>query len=172
MKQKGTMAKSKKTAATKIVSGSKAHSMESMDYWRDQARGLLPEEKSDKLIGIVATWAKLQAGLLIQSWKDVRDFSDDNEVIAIAFSVKVDQSKTPPTVKIKMSYNEPHTWNAESEVPDENQKELPGVIDLEPKHVVTLFDPDDATRARRLYDKMGDQAQALVVEENVAEVTV
>ena len=142
------MAKSKNTAAAKIVSGSKAHSMESMDYWRDQARGLLPEEKSDKLIGIVATWAKLQAGLLIQSWKDVRDFSEDNEGIAIAFSIKVDQSKAPPTVKLKMSYNEPHTWNAESEVPDENQQELPGVIELEPKPVVTLFDSDDGQSTR------------------------
>src|ERR1017187_261569 len=148
MKQKGTMAKSKKMAAAKVMPAPQAHPTASMDYWWDQARGLLPDEKSDKLIGIVATWAKLQAGLLIQSWKDVRDFSEDNEGIAIAFSIKVDQSKAPPTVKLKMSYNEPHTWNAESEVPDENQQELPGVIELEPKHVVTLFDPDDEQPTR------------------------
>jgi hypothetical protein len=135
----------KKTkAATKTAKTPKAppavHPMESMEYWRDQVKGLLPDERDDWKIGSLATWLKLQAGVLIDSWPDVKRFADDNEGIALSFAVKIDQSKTPPVVKLAMAYSEPHKWNAESEVPSSDQAELPGItaeapVEDEPEHV-------------------------------------
>jgi hypothetical protein len=119
------MSKAKKKTVTEL----EQHPMEGMNYWREQVRGLLPEERDQWKIGILATTLKLQAGVLIESWREVRRFLDDNEGIAMGFSVKVDTSKTPPTVKLVMSHAvPPPRWNAESDVPDEAQSELPGII--------------------------------------------
>lgn len=101
--------------------------IDNVQFWRSVADQIAPDEQDKWKVGEIATALMLQAGLWRKEYDSMNNISDKCDGMAVSFSVKTDRTSTPPLVKVNGSYSEKHPMKAESDVPDINQTELPGM---------------------------------------------
>ena len=126
--------KTKKQEA-KTGGGELSLKLEQLDiaYWRNIARALTGETDQWE-VGKVATALKLQTDLLAKNYNDMKRIANrEDGKLSVGWSWKIDGEAIPPTIKVSGSFSEKHSMKSESDVPSEDQLDLPGVADAEPE---------------------------------------
>lgn len=119
--------KTKSKAKAKAKGEQPVADIKNMAFWRTVARAILGDEDNEWLIGEVATGFCLQAGLMQQHWPSINEIARKSKGLDISWKVASNRDSTPPTCKVTGSYKETHSMKSESDVPDVNVMELPGM---------------------------------------------
>lgn len=100
----------------------------SLDYWRAQARAVAPKEQDEWRISEIATALNDVARLLGTHWRDVNTILEGNsdKTVSVGFSIQFHrEAQTKRHVSCKISYNQKFSEALNGEVPDPDQTELP-----------------------------------------------
>jgi hypothetical protein len=121
--------KNKKSKPAKSQPESNGINPESIQFWLSVVRALLPDEESEWRQMEMAVILRLQTGLVVENWDAINKVASANEdKLAVAWAWQSDRSVTPPTVKVSGGYGAKRKkMKAESDCPDPDQKELPGI---------------------------------------------
>src|SRR3974390_395318 len=100
-----------------------------MQFWREVARQIVPNEDDEWHIGEIATTLRLMGDCIGKEWIQASKICNKSEAssLGLGISVSISRKETPPTVKVSLGYAEKHKRSAQSDVPDPNQTELPGI---------------------------------------------
>lgn len=101
--------------------------IKNMEFWRGVSRAILGDEDNEWLVGEVATAFCLQAGLMQKHWPSINEIARKSQGLDLSWKVSSNRESTPPTCKVTGSYKETHSMKGESDVPDVNVMELPGM---------------------------------------------
>lgn len=144
-KTKSTKPKSKsKTKPEPKAEGASSAGIDvsSLQFWLGVVQALLPEEKDEWRQMEIAVVFRLQSGLLAENWDSINKVASANDDrMSVGWVWQSDRTQTPPVVKVNGGYGAKRKkMKAQSDVPDVNQKELPGIdpepeADDEPPHV-------------------------------------
>jgi hypothetical protein len=138
------MAKKAKSKPEETGSGTTGNlgpvDVSNMQFWREVARQIVPNEDDDWHIGEVATTLRLLGDCLGKEWAQASKICNKSEgaLLGLGISVSINRKETPPSVKVSLGYAEKHKRSAESDVADPSQTELPGISEPSSRAEMTV----------------------------------
>jgi hypothetical protein len=99
--------------------------IKSMPFWREVAQAIGLDDPDQ--ISELATAFRLLTQKMSDEWPDIARSAEKLGGLDLSFTIKTKRDSQPQTVKISGGYGKRSRFKAESDVPDPNAVDLPGI---------------------------------------------
>lgn len=98
-----------------------------MHFWRSVAAAIVPPETEETAVAELATAFRLLTQKMSDEWADIARSAEKTGGLDLSFAVKTRRDTQPQTVKISGGYGKRSRFKAESDLPDPDAVDLPGI---------------------------------------------